>query len=416
MNSNPEHQIIKLLLKSRLEKISQNTTSPNLTVNFDELTHIILEKLEKTTGCKLYNKDSIIKELETSIKTDELKLMDVASNLIDININPEISYDTMFSPLLDFTFNFCNDEVMVFYKNKKVELKDLESIQKDLLTNQANKLPPIVDLYVENIIMVAKKLINKDITVKYNLINIPKPYWKLYEIKCKKSGVNMSKQLDEYRFLETIMDGTYYASKLPSDQTSGSACSTETVDPELAAILMEIEEFEKKELPQTLTDKESKELENHYQIEIMSYLNDDDLISFFEIIETIKKEWLIVNQNSKPELDKYMLILFDLISKSNNKMINFYIVDKLLSTVLLIQKYIEMNNDFYNAIVNKIIELQDDFDIFLTTGLEFSKKLNNTIKSCKIMLDSIGKSKDPSYVSKFNSTDQAQLLIQATNS
>ena len=119
----------------------------------------------------------------------------------------------LFKSDLEFTFVFNQDEVVIFYQNKKVELNSINDIKKNLLENKLNSLPVITELFVDNIGNIIEKLIKKDLTVKYYLINFPTPYWKLFEIKSKR--INKKFIIDQN--LEDIISGKHYHVKTNSE-------------------------------------------------------------------------------------------------------------------------------------------------------------------------------------------------------
>ena len=155
----------------------------NYNLSFESVENLVLNYIEDATGCTIFNKSNMLLELKTLLDNQPNDLIKELSNIINKNIIPQINFEKLFKSDLEFTFVFNQDEIVILYKNKKVELNSLNDIKKDLLENKSNYLPVITELFIENIGNIIEKLIKKDMSVKYYLINIPIPYWKLFEIK-----------------------------------------------------------------------------------------------------------------------------------------------------------------------------------------------------------------------------------------
>lgn len=353
--------------------------------DIDTIKDIIMNKFEGITGCKIYNKSTIISKID-NINMHDIKI------LINHNMIPEISFNTMFKSNLQFTFVFKENEILVLYKNIKVELQKLTDIKTDLLTNEIKFLPIIPEIFVNNIINVIEKLIKKDISVKYHLTDFPVPYWNLFQIKCKKSNPNILKELDKYKYLEDIINGNNY-------KTINKPESNEKEDTELETFIQQIKEMEDNQP----IDTESKELNEFYRMEIMSYLNDTDIIYFLEKMEIIDKTEKTMSStvNVNNHAVNYIKLLLDIISDTSNKMIKYYVVYKIFSFILKLKDFLIINTKFRVILINKIIELQSDIYIIQSAGLEFSKEFANTIEKCKVFIDDIEKSLDSNYVSKW---------------
>lgn len=417
MQSNFDNKIIKHMLNngSEVDKLE-------LLAKFDDIKHIIMDKFEEATGCKLYNKLNLIKDIETSVEADESKLMSASIEAINKNMIPEITFNAMFKSNLDFTLVFKDDDIVILYKNKKVEPKNFADVKTDLMTNKLNYLPVITELYVNNIMTSIEKLINKDISVKYHLTDFPIPYWNLFEIKCKKSNSNQFIQLDKCNHLESIINGKIYqpVNNSPAVQIIEQ---NDEADPELETILMQIEELEKKEAidknydeaNKSFTDKELKDHDSHYRMEIMSYLNDMEVIYFLEKCEHIDKVEITIQTNNDKEISGHIQMFLDSISNTHNKMIKYYMINKMFNFIMKIKDYLIKHKTFRDTVTNKINQLQDDLYVIQTAGLEFSKEITSTFDNCKKFLESIEKSLNPDYVPKWNNTNQQYILNQIAN-
>jgi hypothetical protein len=419
MQSNFENQLIKYMISDGYDKTMD---IQDVVTNFDEIKHIILDKFEDMTGCKLYNKPQLIKDIESIIKTDQSKLINGSIEAINKNVVPEITFNSMFKSNLDFTLVFKDDEIIVLYKNKKIELKNLIDIRTELLTNKLNDLPVISELYVNNILIVIEKLINKDIYVKYHLTNFPIPYWNLFEIKCKKSNSYFTNQLEKYKHLDAIISGKIY-----QPDTSSHAVQiinqTEDSDPELKAILIQIEEFEKKEVSKknydvakkNFTDKELKDRDEYHRMEIMSYLNDMDVIYFLEKLEHIDKVELTLQTTEYDDITNHIQLLLEFVSGAPNKMIKYYMVNKMFNFIMKINDFLINHKKFRDTVSHKINELQEDLYVIQSTGLDFSKEIVNTLENCKKFIDEIEKSQNPDYNFKWNNSNQQDILNPIAN-
>jgi len=365
MQSYSDIEIIKYIL-------SKNTTNniQEYNIDFEKIKHII-DKFEDNTGCKLYNKLHLLKDIEV----DKNNYMSNLIESINKNMIPEITFNSMFRSNLDFILIFKENEIIILYKNIKVELAKLSDIKIDLLTNKIDYLPVIAELYVNNIIIIIEKLINKDISVKYHLTEIPIPYWNLFEIKCKKSNSNLLKQLTKYKHLDDIISGKIYES---TKEENNSEQKTD---------LIEIEQNENN---------------NYYKMEIMSYLNDKEIIYFLEKLENIEKHEQTLQITLSSNITNHLKLLLDILSGTPNIMIKYYMVNKTFNFILKIKDYLVTHKDFRNTISNKINELQDDIYVIETAGLKFSKEIINTFENCKNFIDNIEKSLNPSYISKWH--------------
>jgi hypothetical protein len=416
MNSSTDNQIIMTLLNLG------NLDTDQINSNFEQIKQIIGDKLETTTGSKLFNKEHIIKEIQTSVEANEEKLISASTESITKNLVSQITFNAMFKSNLDFTLVFKDDEIIILYKNKKVEIKNLDEVKADLITNKLNHLPVITELYVNNIIGVIEKMINKDLSVKYHLIDIPTPYWNLYEIKCKKSNPNAVKNLEKYKHLDNVISGKLYEPTNNSSSTVQIMGQNEETDPELKAILMQIEEFEKKEAmdknfkvtKNSLNSKEKKDQDNHYRMEIMSYLNDNEIIYFLEKMEQLDKIETTLQSTVNKDITNYIKVILDSIGSSPNKMIRYYLVNKMFNFIMQIKQFLETNQNFRVIVYKKINELQDDLYIIQTAGLQFSKEITSTFEDCKKFIDDIEKSFNPDYVPKWNDS-QINILNQINN-
>lgn len=368
MQSNLYNQIIKHIVINHLDQDKHEL------INFDQIKYIILDKFEDVTGCKLYNKSYLIKDIETIIQTDNTKLMDATIEAINKNLIAEITFTSMFKSNLEFTIVFKDDEIIILYKNKKVELNNLLYVKTDLLNTKLKYMPVITELYVNNILNVIEKLINKDITVKYHLTNFDIPYWNLFEIKCKKSNLDYVKQLEKCKHILAIISGKNY-------QLTNN-CQNE-FDPKLTNMLSHIEDSEK-----NFTNKG----DNYHRLEIVTILKNMELEYFVESCEQIDKIESTIQINDNNEINKYIKLLLDISHTSPRPIIKYYMINKLFKFIMKIKHYLINNQHFLDVLTNKINELQDNINSVHNKHSEFTKDLVYTIHTCKKFIQIINSS------------------------
>lgn len=345
----------------------------NNKLSYEYVENLVLNYIEGSTGCTLFNKSNILLELKTIFDNPPNDLIKELSNIINKNIIPQISFEKLFKSDLDFAFVFNQDEVVIFYQNKKVELKSINEIKKKLLENKLNSLPVITELFVDNIGNIIEKLIKKDMSVKYNLINIPLPYWKLFEIKSKR----INKNLIIDKNLEDIISGKKY---LNSDS-----------EDELKAALIQIEELEKTD---NKINQQNKELDSHYRMEVMSYLNDEEMDYFLEKMEYIDDQEKNIDIENKKDITMYVGQLLNIVNIASNNMIKYYVVFKMFTFLLKCDDFLNQHDNFRNIVYKKANQLlENDLVIFQSTGLELSNELSNILYRMKDFIEKINEKK-----------------------
>lgn len=408
----------------------ESTTNSNIYSNYEQLTRIIvnltndvnnqinldiilqvIDKIEELTGCKLFNKDYLTNEL---VELSHDNLLNEAKKIIMKNLIPQVDFNTLFKSNLDFIIIFKDDDINILYKNKCINDNNLSEIKSDLLKNKLNNLPPITELYVNNILDVITKFINKDVSVKYYCTNIPAPYWKLFEIKCKKlilndNATNISDKCNE---LEKIISGKYY--KPDKIQVINQTQD----DEELKAVLMQIEEYENKDKKINtviLSDQDKKILDDIYRMEVMSYLDDNDIMLFLntlEIIDTFDKAPLY---QDIPYINKYIKTLIEATSNISNKIAKFYYVYKLYNFINIVPEFISNHDNLRNSVVSKINEFNDELYIIQTAGIKLYDELLSVINKTKEMITNIEKIKNPNYVPIWKDNNQHNILNDIVN-
>lgn len=345
---------------------------------YKDLENLVLNYIENATGCTLFNKSNILLELKTIFDNPPNDLIKELSNIINKNIIPQISFEKIFKSDLDFTFVFNQDEIVIFYQNKKVELNSINDIKKNLLENKLKSLPVITELFVDNIGNIIEKLIKKDMSVKYYLINIPVPYWKLFEIKSKR----ISKKTIFDQNLEDIISGKNYQIKSNSDS-----------EDELKAALIQIEELEKTNI-NNLTDQQRNELDSQYRMEVMSYLNDEEMDYFLEKMEYIDDQEKNIDIKNNKGITMYVGQLLNFVNNANNNMIKYYVVFKMFTFLLKCDNFLEQHDNFRNVVYKKANQLlENDIVIIQSTGLELSNELSNILYKMRDIIEKINEKK-----------------------
>jgi hypothetical protein len=356
-----------ICLHHREEKTNYNLT-------YEEIENLVLNYIEQLTGCTLFNKSNILSELKASFENQPNDLIKLLANIINKNLIPQIDFKKLFKSDLDFTFIFNQDEIVILYKNKKVELNSINDIKKDLVENKSDYLPVITELFIENIGNIIEKLIKKDLTVKYYLINFPTPYWKLFEIKSKR--INNKIIFDQN--LEDIISGKHYQVKTNSES-----------DDEIKAALIQIEEYEKTN-NDNLSEQQRKELDSHYRMEVMSYLNDEQMDYFLEKMEYIDDQEKNLNIKIKKDITLYVGQLLNFVNNTTNNMIKYYMVYKMFTFLLKCDDFLLLHDNFRNIVYKKVNQLlENDLVIFQSTGLDLSNELSDCLYKIKNLIEKI---------------------------
>ncbi len=387
--------------------ISQSTDN-QVQINLDMVLQVI-GKLEEITGCKLYNQDQLTNYL---VELGEENFVEQAKKVIKENLIPQIDFNTLFKSHLEFTLVFVQDDIIILYKNKQVTIESLEQIKTNLIRNNLKDFPIISELYVENIINVITGFINKDISVQFYCSNIPAPYWKLFEIKCKKTNSNTLNIHDKCKELAKIVTGEHFKPKEPNVQVIEQPVQ----DDELNAVLKQIEEFENKNKStfdiSKLSDNEKKALDDVYRMEVMSYLDDNTIISFLNVIEQID------NFEKEPKftdlsfVDIYVTMLSDSIANMSNKIAKFYYIYKLFNLIIISDKFLVKMDSIRQNLTNKINEISEELYILQSADLKLFHGVVNIIEQTKKLIDSVELSKNPNYKPKWVTNDQANILNQ----
>lgn len=368
----------------------------NYNPSYEDIENLVLNYIEKSTGCTIFNKSSLLSEIKNNFENHQEDLLKNISNIINKNLIPQIKFDYMFKSNLNFTLVFNQDEIIILYKNKKIELNSINDIKKDLLENKLNYLPIITELFINNIGNIIEKLIKKDLTVKYYLIDIPTPYWKLFEIKSKR----INKKIIIFdQNLEDIISGKIYLLKINEDSEP---------DDELKAVLMQIEEYEKNASNNNnLTDVQKQEQDILYRMEVMSYLNDDEMNYFLETIEHIDDQEKNIDLTNNKSITLLFGEMLNVVTNTSNKMIKYYGVYRLFTFLLKNENFLLINDIFRKIAYKKAIELLTyDMVIIQLTGLEISKEITDILYKTKDLIIKIDEKKYGKLVENVSESEE----------
>lgn len=332
---------------------------------------IINIKFEEQTKCKLYNKEFIINNI-TLNKTKTNILQNIIKNTI-----PQITFNELFKSNLEFNILFNEDNINIYYKNIKINDENVEEIKDNLINTKREYLPESYNLYLGNIFSVINKFINKDIRLRYNCIDIPLSYLKLFEIKCFKNKVIDPN--DKYKICN------YY------DKYYGKILYLDTTDPYIQCDEDDEEgkeEMKEEEMKETdLINNGLKELDELYSIEVISFLDDNTVSLFLNSVEQMDIQFKDLLYNDMTFITKYIKFLNSKMAIFNNTIVKFYFVNKLFRFIQLIN--IPMDNIFYNNNYYKMIEIQNELNIMISSELKIIEDVKLTIINCKKYIETI---------------------------
>jgi hypothetical protein len=333
----------------------------------------ILNHIENLTSCNLYNKTAIIEMLN---KNPEMPISD-SYELIKQNLIPQIDFNTIFKSELKIDLIFINDDIKVLYKNKIVSPDMFEQIEKDLLSLHKNILPKITTLFINNIFTIITKFINKHSDVIYYCTNIPTPYLKLFEYKCNKNAEQCEENKIRCSKINNIIKGIYFIKNEPNILNSNYECDID----HFKMIFSQIEEY--KYSTNFLANKELKDLDEVYRIEIMSYLEDNDGILFLDEVSKLDN---LDNKNeeiNKKYIEKYIKLIIESESKFTNKMIKFYYIYKMFQLFNKTLNIYPWKEKFMTILKYKLNNLMEEIEILKFSELQLYNGIMQTINETK---------------------------------
>jgi hypothetical protein len=380
-NESIEQHILSYILNISLTMIKD--------INLDIIIQSI-DKIKDLTGYTLFNKSQLYNKLNEIPNKD---LLLETKNIIWKHVIMQIDFNTIFKSNLNFTF-IIKDSIIILYKNKQVDANNILDIKKDLIKDNIDIFPIIYQVYIDTLCNIIMQFIDKDLIVKYYCTNIPIPYWKLFELKCNKiNSNNIFKYNEKCKQLDSIISGEYYQ---PTQQLSLTNNNEDQLN------LTQINELNndifKDYCSLSSEDVEYKIFDNHYRLEVIAQLNDDELASYLKIIEKLDMFDKINNLSEETYICKYIKTLIDA-AGINNIIAKYYYIYKLYDFFCKIPEFIKIKIGFRKTITLKLYEIINEIYIIQIYGLKLYDALLITINKSKELIDTIEKTNDPNYVS-----------------
>lgn len=335
----------------------------------DEIVDIINNKIERLTGCILYNKENVIKKIDT----------------LNANLIPIIDFND-FRNKFNLNLIFYKDQPQIVYNNTMITKSNIKDIMKNIVETKREHIPVIPNLFLENMENIINKFINKDLSVKYNCSNMTTiylPWWKLFEMKCYKQNKHANQVLEKYKYMDDIISGKNFAEE---DKEN---------DPELAQILKEIKEFE--ESKEDISD--DKQMDDQYRMEVMTYLDDNEMGQFLEDIEKIdnyNKE-----SNIQKDIVEFIKFMLDIVSINHNKIYKVYFVNVLFKYIISKNNFLKNHYNFQKVVKSKINELEGDIvELMQSSGLKLANEIFNTLAAANKMIKHLESDSDDDSISE----------------
>ena len=401
-------QLIRYLIN--IKDIDLSFKSINLNIIIQSI-----NELEYLTGYKLFNKldvcNQIIKlssdnlhyinaecqNMKINYETIWNNLLVETKNIISKNLIMQIDFNTMFKSNLNLSI-IIKDDIIILYKNKRVDINNLLDIKNDLIKNNINDFPIIYELYIDTLSDIIMQFINKDLLVKYYCINIPLPYWKLFELKCNKINSNLQYN-EKCKELDCIILGEYYKINKYNKQINHDEEFNKNVNQEIIDSV----------------DKEQKKLDDHYRMEVISYLSDDQVEKYLKVVEQIDNFDKNIKLSDIIFINIYIKTLIDAVSNIDNTIANFYYIYKLYIFICKIPEFIKTHELLRKTVTNKINEFSGDLYIIQMTGIKLADALTLILNKTKDMIDTIEKLNNSNYISQWNKNSNEQILIDYYN-
>jgi len=129
-------------------------------------------------------------------------------------------------------------------------------------------------------------------------------------------------------------------------------------------------------------------------MEVMSYLNDEQMDYFLEKMEYIDDQEKNLDIKNKKDITLYVGQLLNFVNNANNNMIKYYIVFKMFTFLLKCDDFLNQHDNFRNIVHKKANQLlENDLVIFQSTGLELSNELSNILYRMKDFIEKINEKK-----------------------
>jgi hypothetical protein len=300
--------------------------------NIQHLTECIDTILEKQTFSKLYNKEVLIKKISETNNMKEI------CDEIKKNLFPQLPYSEFKN--MGFSIVFINDMINILHNNMRVDSSNVDEFK---LSDS--------EYVVDNIKNIIDMLYRLDISVQYYCIDIPQPYLALIKLK--------SKTKSNFDYLTSIVNGSIYKSN-----------KVDTVQKPVENIDV---------------------VDEHYRLEVMSHLDDNQMIVFSNTLDKINELEKNNNYKDKEIIIKYIKNMLDFSTENKNKVAKIYIANKIFKYILNIKQFLIGNMGFRNTVSNKIKEFQEDKFITEQLGLDLSMDFMVTLYNVDVFLKEINK-------------------------
>ena len=327
---------------------------------FDRILDILeSSKLEEQFGCTIFNKEYLVQELNEAIIKLKIEKISIIKQMITKNILIQIDFNTIFKSVLNFSLVFINHNNLykptVLYDNKKI---DFNSVKDDLMKNETKLsiFPKFKELYMHTLLLCIQKFINGDQTVKFYCTNIPNTYWLLLTNYFKKNyNTQMISDITtKHVGIEAIINGIYYKEKYLEREMEENIISKIVLNKVFINKLFLNKLFPEEEY-------------NTYKIEVLSYLNDNQVEYFLNNNEEL------TNIN---DINEYYKKLQTIISECSNIIMKLYYINKLL--IITKSDLIKLN---YKPKIDDIIVIIKEYSYILDDiGLSLCVCIKKTLE------------------------------------
>jgi hypothetical protein len=143
-------------------------------------------------------------------------------------------------------------------------------------------------------------------------------------------------------------------------------------------------------------------------MEVMSYLNDDEINYFLETVEDIDNKVNNIDFKTGKLISNLISNLLNIVSISSNTMIKYYVVYRMFSILLQCEDSLLINDTFRNVTYKKANELLTNDKVFIqTSGLELLKEIDNILNKTKNMIEKINEKKYSKSVEDASESDDS---------
>ena len=347
-----------------MNNLQLNTTviEKIVTANPEDRPLLVNKIIEELSGCTIYNKNEILKRVVDMDNDSFIK--EVCKNIV-----PELNFEKF--KAMGFSIIFVNDEVRVLYNNTMV----ISSIV-DKISLESHDKPPFPELYIENLKTIIDKFNNIDVSVVYNCSNINPIYWNLFAIKAKKKYADTGFHLNANKHLQAIISGAIYK---------------EDEDNMMKDIMKEIDMMEHKD---SFSDSDEPYENNNeiFRLEVMSYLNDNQVNSFLNLDENVcNSEDKVLDYNNKEQVVEHISSMLNINNTDIPTLAKIYFTNKLFRFILNCKNFLSENRKFMGVVKGKIIELEQESQLIKFAKINLTQDFIKTLKMTKELIASIEK-------------------------